>query len=200
MLPITRRPNRHSALDVAEPAPAAARSELQEYINALSVADREIARLIEHFSHRPTPTLIVILGDHLAPLSFAPRRLFVEQLANLPAAERSFRSRRVPLALWANFSLPKDNVEISTNTLPSYLVRMLNLEPRHFLALNDAVRRTIPVLGRRFPGCGWGGGDLADLDPTTHALLSDYQLLQYDLLLGRRYSLTATGNVKSDTH
>ncbi len=167
-----------SVLAVAEPVPAEARSELQEYINALSVADREIARLIEHFGRQPTPTLIVILGDHLAPLSSVTRRLFVDQLGHVPAAERSLRSRRVPLAVWANFSLPKEDVEISTNALPSYVLRKLNLEPRQFLAVNDAVRRTIPVLGRRVPDCGWGEGDLPGLDRTAHTLLSDYRLLQ----------------------
>ena len=128
----------------------------------------------------------MILGDHLAPLSSVTRRLFVDQLDHVSAAERGLRSRRVPLAVWANFSLPKEDVEISTNALPSYVLRNLNLEPTQFLALNDAVRRTMPVLGR-VPDCGWGEGDLPGLDQTAQALLSDYRLLQYDLLLGKSY-------------
>ena len=182
---------RQSGLDVAEPVPPEARTELQEYINALSIADRQIARLIEHFGRQPTPTLIVILGDHLAPLSSVTRRLFIDQLGHVSAAERSLRSRRVPLAVWANFSLPKEDVEIGTNALPSYVLRKLNLEPRQFLAVNDAVRRTMPILGRRVPDCGWGEGDLPGLDRASHALLSDYRLLQYDLLLGRSYFAAA---------
>ena len=114
-----RGPIRYSALDVAEPIRADARNELKEYINALSVADREIARLIEHFRHQPTPTMIVILGDHLPPLSSATRAIFVEQLSRMSVAERSLRSRRVPLAVWGNFSLAREDWKISTNALAS---------------------------------------------------------------------------------
>ena len=196
--PYTEGTYRNTGLDVAEPLPGEARSELQEYINALRVADREIARLIEHFRRQRAPTIIVILGDHLPPFSSVTRGIFVDQLSGMTAADRSLRSRRVPLALWANFSLPKEDVQFSTNALASYVLRKLNLEPSDFLAVNDALRRTIPVLGERVPECGWGAGGLEPLDPAARVLVGDYKLLQYDLLLGRNYASATTRTLSSD--
>lgn len=189
---------RDSALDVVDPIPAAARAELKEYINALSIADREIARLIEHFSHQRSPTMIVILGDHLPPLSSATRALFLEHQSGTSESDRSFRSRRVPLAVWANFEIPKEDVSFSANAMPSYLIRKLNLEPTHLLAVNDAVRRAIPVLGHRVPECGWGGTDARPLDSVARVLIHDYRLLQYDVLIGRNYSAAAMAHVSGD--
>ena len=96
--PYTQGSYRNTGLDVAEPLPGESRSELQEYINAMRVADQAIAKLIEHFRREPSPTLIVILGDHVPPFSSATRGIFVDQLSGMTAAGRSLRSRRVPLA------------------------------------------------------------------------------------------------------
>ena len=117
MLRTVRGTHRQSDLDVVAPISSEARSELQEYVDAIWVADRAIARLIEHFRHQRAPTMIVILGDHLPPLSSATRGIFLERLSRMSATERNLRSRRVPLALWANFQLPKEDLEFSTNAL-----------------------------------------------------------------------------------
>ena len=82
--------------------------------------------------------------------------------------------------------------------LTSYVLRKLNLEPSDFLAVNDAIRRTIPVLGERVPECGWAPGRFESLDRPARMLVGDYQLLQYDLLLGKNYSLGATRSVRND--
>ena len=196
--PYTHGTYRDTGLEVAESLPEDARSELHEYVNAIRVADQAIAKLIEHFRHQQAPTMIVILGDHLPPFSSATRGIFVDQLSGMSATDRSLRSRRVPLALWANFPLQKEDLTFSTNALASYILRKLNVEPSGFLAVNDAIRRTIPVLGNRVPECGWGAEGLQPLDPAARVLVGDYKLLQYDLLLGRNYSSGTTRTRSND--
>jgi hypothetical protein len=79
--------------------------------------------------------------------------------------------------VWANFRLPHEESELSLNALPGYLLEKMHVPPRGFLGFTDEVRRRVPVLGSymRVPA-------------EERALLEDYRLLQYDLLLGSQYS------------
>jgi phosphoglycerol transferase MdoB-like AlkP superfamily enzyme len=180
--PYDQRTYQNSTLDVLDAPATDTRGEAKEYVNALAVADRAIAKLIEHFSRRGSdPTVVAILGDHLPPLSWAVRGTISRQLDGLPPAERTRRYRRVPLVIWANFDLRKEDVELSTNALPSYLMAKLHISPSRFLAVSDAVRREMPVLGEYDSECNWG----IPQDSHDHqVLLDDYRLIQYQLLLG----------------
>ena len=72
---------------------------------------------------------------------------------------------------------------MSINALPSYLLEKMGIAPTGFLAVSDAVRRKVPVLSRNRDSLPGDEGRLVE----------DYRLLQYDLLLGKRYSLRDGG-------
>jgi hypothetical protein len=96
----------------------------------------------------------------------------------------------VPLLIWTNFDLPPEAPELSTNALPSYLLEKMGIPPSGFSAVTDAVRRRVPVLARYAGGNARRMGD-RDAPPSREpAVIDDYRLFQYDLLLGRRYSLS----------
>jgi hypothetical protein len=91
--------------------------------------------------------------------------------------------------VWANFRLPREDSELSINALPSYLLARMGILASGFLAVSDDVRRRIPVVGTYLQGPAgdiWGWDSLPARE---HTLLEDYWLLQYDLLLGKRYAL-----------
>jgi hypothetical protein len=97
--------------------------------------------------------------------------------------------RRVPLLVWANFQLPRQDNELSINALPSYLLARMGIAMSGFLAVTDDVRLRIPVVGTYLQGpegeiWGWDS-----LPAPERALLDDYRKLQYDLLLGKQYAL-----------
>ncbi|MHB1223960.1 MAG: LTA synthase family protein [Gemmatimonadaceae bacterium] len=183
---------RESALDVADPDRDDPTGEVKEFINRARVADSAIGTLVRHFRQRPDSTIIVILGDHLPPLSGEALRSFSALRGTLPPMEQERMARRVPLVIWANFDLPVRRVELGTSALPAYLLRRMGIAPSGFLALTDAVHRDMPVVSsyvQRADGTRWRRDGLPARE---RRLLDDYWLLQYDLLLGRQYALVGT--------
>jgi hypothetical protein len=181
---------RDSGVGVLTDIPADTAGEIKEYINALHVADRALGRLIAHFRARRDSTVIMVLGDHLPPLTATALRPFYNQLSALPEAERQERVHRVPLLVWANFSLAPEAPMLNVSALPSYLLDKIAMPAPGFLAATDTVRRRLPILTRRY--ARGAAGELWSRDSMPGALQSlvdDYRLLQYDLLLGKQYSL-----------
>jgi hypothetical protein len=178
-----------SDLDVINADATDKRGEVKEYVNAIHRADQAIGALVHHFRRRPDSTVIVVLGDHLPPLSEGARYTFTQRVSQASPAEQARLLHRVPLLIWANFALPRESQELSVNALPSFLLEKLAIPPTGFFAMAATIRRTMPVVGKyvtRSNGTVWSRDSLpVDLK----ALLHDYELLQYDLLLGKRYSL-----------
>jgi hypothetical protein len=186
--PYTSGVYRDSDLGVVGPA-SDGEGEVKEYVNTLRVADHAIGKLVEYFRHQPDSTIIAILGDHLAPLSGNALRPFFAHLSGLPEAERARRTRRVPLLVWANFRLPRQNSEMSINALPAFLLEKMRLSPPGFLAVTDEVLRRVPVMTSYLQGPHGEIWSWDSLPAPERTLLLDYRLLQYDLLLGKHYAL-----------
>ncbi len=180
----------NSDLDVLDPLPGGASGEVKEYISALRDADRAIGRLIGHFRGRPEPTMIVVLGDHLPPLSEEAYRSFNRKLPGLSLAEREWKIRSVPLLVWTNYDLPREKVRMGMNALPSYLLERIGIAPRGFLAVTNQVRLKLPVLsGNHILGADGSVWNPDSIPRDEKLLVDDYRMLQYDLLIGKRYSL-----------
>ena len=181
---------RDSNLGVLDPLHGYAAKEVKEYVNTLRTTDRAIGRLVKHFRGRPEPTMIVVIGDHLPPLSDASLGSFNARLARLPKTERELKSRSVPLLVWANFDLPREETNMSTNALASYLLEKMSIPSMGFLGKTGAVHRRLPILSDG--SIGDANGSLWDRDSLPleeRMLLGDYHTLQYDLLIGKRYAL-----------
>ena len=183
-----------SKLDVTDAPNAAVRAEVQEYINAEQVADRAIGRLIAHYRSVPDSTIVAVFGDHLPPLSSGALARLTNTLSKLPAVEQTRETRRVPLLVWANFTLPHAEPTLSVNLLAPFLLERMGLPRTGLFAVTDSVRRAFPVVsacvesaeGRLWPRDG--------VPASLRGPIEDYRLVQYDLLLGRGY----TNSVISD--
>lgn len=185
---------RKSELDVLGLPPGPDSDEIKYYINALRVADKAFGTLIEHFRGRPDPTVIAILGDHIPPLTQVALRLFNEKLSTLPESEKYLMSRRVPFLVWANFDIPRENMELSVNSVPSYLLEKMGIPPHGFLAVSDAVRRKLPILKRYVRRADGSTRGLDSLTGEERDLIADYWLLQHDLLNGEHYSIRGSAS------
>lgn len=104
-------------------------------------------------------------------------------------------NRRVPLLVWANFDVPKEQTELSINALPAYLLEKMGIPPTGFLAATAGVRHSIPVLGRYSRGVDGKIWKLEDLPADQKRMLEPYRLLQYDLLFGQQYSVCRNGRL-----
>jgi hypothetical protein len=144
--------------------------------------------LIEFFAARPDSTVIAVLGDHLPPLSSGALAGFYRDMASVPAAERDWWMRRVPLLVWSNFPLRRERPMLSANALPSYLLEKMGIRGSSILALTGTLRHELPVFA---PHAGAPGGKVWRLDslpPRFQTVLEDYRLMQYDQLLGKQYT------------
>ena len=149
---------RNSDLDVVDGSPVGSVAEIKEYVNSLRVADQAVGTFIRYFRDRPERTIVVVLGDHLPPLSQNALQRFFTRSSRLPQGAQALMTRRVPLLVWANFEMPTDQGELSTNALPAYLLEKMNIVPTNLLAVTAAVRRRMPVFGPYLPRSG--GRDL----------------------------------------
>jgi hypothetical protein len=63
----------------------------------------------------------------------------------------------------------------------------MKIAPAGFLAVSDEVRRRVPILGRYAHGADGSIWNRDSLPDEERGLVEDYWLLEYDLLLGKRY-------------
>jgi hypothetical protein len=188
--PYGRGTYRNSKLDPLDVPSADATAEVKEYVNALRDADRAIGTLVDYFRQRPDSTIIAVLGDHLPPLPEGALRTFLGRQTGMSPLERARMRRRVPLLVWANFPIPRQDMELSTNLLPSYLLHLMGVAPPPpWLAITDALRQRLPVLTTYAQGDDGVVRDRAALPGLERELVEDYRLLQYDLLLGEQYAV-----------
>jgi hypothetical protein len=187
--PYDRGTYKDSSLGVVDPPSPEAGGEVKEYINTLRVADEAVGTLVEYFRGRPDSTIIAVLGDHLPPLTESSLGGLSSRISGLSEPEQARMRRRVPLLVWANFPLPREQKELSTNALPSYLLEKMKIAPAGFLAVSDEVRRRVPILARYAHGADGSIWNRDSLPDEERRLVEDYWLLEYDLLLGKRYVL-----------
>ena len=188
--PYSQGTYRNSDLGVIDPPASDTLGEVKEYINALRIADRAIGRLIEYYGRQPDSTIIAIVGDHLPPLSESAVQPYFARMSKMSKSDQFRMRRRVPLAVWSNFELPKEEKEFSASALPSYLLAKMRIPNSYLFAVADAVRLKLPVLPGDLRDCGVASDDRDGLSREQRELLTDYRLLQYDLLLGKQYAFS----------
>jgi arylsulfatase A-like enzyme len=181
---------RDSRLDLLDSLPGDLAAEVKEYVNALHLADRQLGRMLEALRHRPDSTIVVVLGDHLPPLTSSAFQGLDREIASATVAEQAERRRRVPLVIWANFPLPHDSLLLSVNQIPGYLLSRLDIPAHGLIGLTDSLREQVPVLTHAYlrerSGAAWEWGAVPE---AVRPVVEDYRLLQYDVLLGEQYSL-----------
>jgi hypothetical protein len=177
-----------SDLDVVDPLPRPIHDEVKTYINALRTADRAIEKLIRFFEQSADPVVVVVLGDHLPGLSaeamaqseVARAEKYIDGLA---------LSHRCPVAIWSNTGAEKRDFEVSFNFLGQRVLAEMGIEPTGVWRTNAGMASRYPVLskfvqtkdGRRFLP--------PDLPAADASQITEYGLVQYDVLFGRQYSL-----------
>lgn len=179
--------------------PERLRLALQTYVTGLRDADRQLARLLEYMESRSEPIITLFCGDHLP--SFGPEfALYRESGAIFSdaaeyALEDYFEMASVPCLLWANKEGLLDNDFIPEHMSPVYfppvLLRQLGIDmPDQMRYLSNGIEK-YPVIHRQFL---WeSGGNLVDFvtGKDNHPFLRGLEMLQYDILFGKRHALSA---------
>lgn len=140
------------------------------YLYGLEVSDVALEKFIEQIDSLNEKTIIVFWGDHLPGSSIYDNVLALNQ-------DRAYQT---PFFIYSNFPTSKQNYLISTNFLQEVLFKELQSPTSPFLTLLNELRQKMPVVTKK---------KIEQIEGITPEVLIDYELIQYDVLHGKKYSL-----------
>jgi phosphoglycerol transferase MdoB-like AlkP superfamily enzyme len=147
--------------------------QLENYYESLHYSDQALGEFIVALDEFEEKTVVLFYGDHLSGV-----------IHNFPEeALTDGLMHETPFFVYANFELEeemraKDLGVVSPNYLISVLFDTLNLQKAARYYLLDELRKSVPVLAHSF---------YYNREPEWVESLVEYELLNYDLLFGRRY-------------
>lgn len=165
-----------------EGVPEDIRPTARAYLRGLRASDDALRDFVGRLRQSDEKTVVLLYGDHLP--GFWP--------ADVHEANGETRMHETPFLLWSNYKrLASLHVAVTSPThfLPLVLDSVGAPLPPYY-ALLDAVAREAPAVeGETMLAPDGTPLHVADLSASAREVLHDYRLVQYDLSVGRRYSL-----------
>lgn len=161
--------------------------ELEIYSEGIKKSDEAIKNLVDQVSKINEPTILVFWGDHLPALD----SVIYEQWKN--SNNQTFENDRVlgetPLLIYSNFNLKKDELNtISPAFLGVSIFDIMGSKLSPYYAMLESIKSELP--GLRYNVLVDSKGDLkSKLSESEKNMLNDYKMIQYDLLMGKQYSM-----------
>lgn len=149
------------------------REQVENFMQTLHYSDEYLGEFLAKLDTAKEKTVVLFFGDHspgVYPRVHDHEKKEVRDLSHL-----------VPYFVYANFELPKPENDLPTTTancLSNTLYNMLNIKKPKMFYLLDEVCKETPILTPAF------FGEKAPFKSTT---LSNYELINYDLLGGKKY-------------
>jgi phosphoglycerol transferase MdoB-like AlkP superfamily enzyme len=163
------------------------KAELEAYTQGIKESDRALKNLFDELPKLHRPTVVVFFGDHLPSISDA-----IYKQGGFPNAETVEGKRlysETPLFIYSNYNL--ENKQLNTIS-PAYLgvtlFDLLNKPITPYYAMLEELKSKLPGLKSGIT-IDEEGKINSQLSKEENGLLSEYELIQYDLLLGNQYSL-----------
>lgn len=167
---------------------------LMTYTQGIVDADEALAQLIAYYEESAEPTVIVFFGDHLP--SLGNNYELYRQAGFTPEGkgedtwtlEDYQKMRSTPLVVWNNFGKEVNSIDrVSTSFLGDIALEAAGIQQPAFHNFMKDFRSKMPGFIREVK---------ITEDKMLHKeapdeykqLAADYQLLQYDILFGKRYS------------
>jgi phosphoglycerol transferase MdoB-like AlkP superfamily enzyme len=163
---------------------------LEVYSEGVKQSDQAMKLLVDELKQLDEPTIVVFWGDHM-PIIGADLAIYKEaKYADTPD-ENLYNKQfsETPLLIYSNYDINK----IQLNSLsPVYfgptVFEMAGLKQTPFYRLLDMVMEQLPGLKVNLQIDGNQKFVTNQLTKKQKQLLTDYELLQYDLLVGKQYS------------
>ncbi|MCY9697228.1 LTA synthase family protein [Paenibacillus alginolyticus] len=160
---------------------------LETYAQGISGTDKALQSLIDYYSNKSEPTIILFFGDHL-PFFEENYKVYRDAKYVLPDDPDLYtKTHYTPFLIWNNF-LPADQEKKDLKISPSFLgpkvLQMAGVQGSYYTDYLYALSQKIPVIP---PNEMWDKYQIKESD------LSDYMKLQYDNLFGGRYGYEAKG-------
>ncbi|SDO10131.1 Phosphoglycerol transferase MdoB [Paenibacillus sp. yr247] len=160
---------------------------LETYAQGISGTDKALQSLVDYYTKKSEPTIILFFGDHL-PFFEENYKVYRDAKYVLPDDPDLYtKTHYTPFLIWNNF-LPADQEKLNLKMSPSFLgpkvLHMAGVQGSYYTDYLYDLSQKIPVIP---PNEMW---DKYQIKPSD---LSDYMKLQYDNLFGGRYGYEAKG-------
>jgi phosphoglycerol transferase MdoB-like AlkP superfamily enzyme len=161
------------------------------YSEGIRKSDEALQVLIDELEKLGEPSMVVFWGDHL-PILGANRAIYKEAGYEDPDPNiNEYKYSVTPLLIYTNFEAERKQLEsISPFYLAPVIYEISGLKKPAFYNLLDKLREEMGISALK--GNLIMGSDqefIAELTQEQSQLIEDYKLLQYDLLMGKQYSL-----------
>ncbi|MCM3088100.1 LTA synthase family protein [Bhargavaea ginsengi] len=169
----------------------AAKNILEFFSDNMVQIDLELIRLIENLDAAGEDVLVMYYGDH-KPLLGNNYQVYKE--AGYFEDEVDFESYQkiytTPFLVWDNFSDQREDLDLSTSFLPAYVLRRAGLEGTHMTNMqNHLIDEGYGFLPRE---------DYLGEAGYPKEKLEEYEIFQYDYLMGRKYDPDAKASADPD--
>jgi phosphoglycerol transferase MdoB-like AlkP superfamily enzyme len=164
---------------------------LEVYTEGIRRSDEALKLLADELQKINEPTVVVFWGDHL-PILGANRALYKEAGYDDENSDvNKYKYSETPLIIYSNFKMEQERYEfISPFYIAPILYDLIGLEKPLFYHLLNQLREQNDI--RALKGdiiMGSNHRFITNPEKAQNQLLEDYKLLQYDLLMGKQYSL-----------
>lgn len=148
---------------------------IQTYTDGINLSDIAYQTLKDELSNSDIPTIVILFGDHL-PLLNPGFQLFEDAGYD---TSNQLKMRSTPITIWSNFD-PKidiDKPQMSPSFLGLEILKIANISPKLQFVYLQSISNTDTILESSIP------------PKFTQKQLTDYELIQYDLIYGKQYGL-----------
>lgn len=161
--------------------------EMRQYANLVNASDDAYKMLIEYFSEREEPVVIITFGDHQANLGDKTYNYLVGNEEEL-SPEELMEKYKIPFWAWANYDIEEETIEkTSLNYLYSILAKRLNLPMTGYQNYLYDLSDEIPVLTA---GGYWTkDGEFYELNDEASPYfekINAYNILEYNYIFGKK--------------
>lgn len=146
-------------------------------------ADNMYKMLVEYYSKQDEPTIIVMFGDH---------HPFLSSTINQDSKDIDEVNKfKTPFVLWCNYDIdPLTDITIDSTALGAYTLLYADIDLPNYLKYNYYASSIMSGFNNYFV-LGKNNEFIKHsdyMDANIAQYLNDHELLQYDLLFGKRYS------------
>ena len=157
----------------------------EQYLSLTKKSDQALEYLLDYFSQREDPVVVLFFGDHWPNLEEEYLTDLLGTDSTSLGLEDMMREYQVPFVIWANYPLEGQEIEaVSLNYLSSLLLRAAGLEGTDYTKFLEQLRQEVPVITA--VGTMDKDGNLYAVGASTpyDDLLNDYAVLQYNNAFG----------------
>lgn len=189
------RTNREGDIETKKKLSKNNRYLLKNYTLGIHESDEQLLRLIKYIQKRERPTVLYFFGDHLPNIGnnfgiYTESKYISTKNSLKWTEEETKKMYATPLVSFSNFPIKreKDFNEMSANYLAIQILNELNLNNHSYPLYNFAekLRTEYPIYTALYAIDQNGKFQNSKIE---NEWAKKYEMLQYDILLGKRYAL-----------